>query len=159
MALVEIKLHVAYALLQSDWLVQNLELVPGNPGTSSSHTYISFPPPAHLRTRMRIRGKISLVRETSVRACVFVCVCLRACLGELPLACVRVFHNLFCVCFRMSVSENIFFHALKHALTDEHTLTLMHTFTLARTGVNVRACLCTSVCAWVCVCMCVFLIG
>ena len=76
MALAEIKLHVIYTLLQSDWLAQNLELEPGNPGRST-HTYSSFPPPAHLRTRMRKRGKIGLARETSVRACVYVCAWLR----------------------------------------------------------------------------------
>ena len=65
MALVEIKLHVIYALIQSDWLAQNLELVPGIP-SMSTHTYYSFPPPANLPTRIRIRGKICLARETSV---------------------------------------------------------------------------------------------
>ena len=151
MALVEFKLHVAYALLHSDWLAQNLELESGNPGRST-HTYSSFPPPSHLRTRMRIRGNICLVRETSVRACVFVCVWLRVCV------CFRAFWVSFrwcgracvcfilCVCFRMSVSAYIFLHALKHPLTHEHTLTLMHTCTHARSGVYVRACLCTCVC-------------
>ena len=84
MALAGIKLHVIHALLKSDWLAKNLELEPGNPGRST-HTYSSFPLPAHLRTPMRIRRKISLARDTSVRACVYVCVCccvslcLRAC--------------------------------------------------------------------------------
>ena len=82
MALAEIKLHVIYAWLQSHWLAQNLELEPGIPGRST-HTYSSFPPPVYLGTRMRISGKISLVRETSVRACVYVCVvacvCVPAC--------------------------------------------------------------------------------
>ena len=83
MALAELKLHVVYALLQSDYLAQNLELEPANPG-SSTLKYCSFPSPSHLLTRMRIREKIGLARETSVRACVYVCVLLRVC------ACVRV---------------------------------------------------------------------
>ena len=104
MALAEIKLHVIYSLLQSDCLAQNVELEPGNPGRSTN-TYSSFPPTAHLRTRIRIRGKISLVRDVvCVRVCMYVCgcvcVCLRACLCERPLvwACVRVFNNLWYVC-------------------------------------------------------------
>ena len=58
MALEEVNLRVIYALLQSDWLAQDLELEPRIRGR-----YFSFPSPAHFRTRMRIRGKIRLARE------------------------------------------------------------------------------------------------
>ena len=80
MAFAEIKLHVIYALLQSDWLAQNLELEPGIPGRST-HTFSSFPPPAYLRKRMRTRGNICLAREASVRGCVYLSVWLR---GYMP---------------------------------------------------------------------------
>ena len=157
MALVEIKLHVIYAWLQSHWLAKNLELEPGIPGRST-HTYSSFPPPVYLGTRMRIRGKISLVLETSVRAFVYVYVLLRVC------ACVRVCVNVCrrgreCVCliiYCMCVSAYIFLHALKHPLTLEHTLTHTQTCKHVRTHV-VRAFLCT--CVYACVCVRVFLIG
>ena len=87
MAFAEIKLHVIYALLQSDWLAQNLELEPGIPGRST-HTYSSFRPPTYLSTRIRIRGKVSLAREISVRSCVYVCVWLRVCMCVCGCVCV-----------------------------------------------------------------------
>ena len=94
MAFAEINLRVINVLLQSDWLAQNLELEPVNPG-SSALTNISFPIPANIRMRIHIREKIRLARETSVLR---VCVCLRACLCMRPLlcACVRVFNNCMC---------------------------------------------------------------
>ena len=149
MALVEFKLHVAYALLHSDWLAQNLELESGNPGRST-HTYSSFPPPSHLRTRMRIRGKICLVRETSVRACVFVCVwlrvcvCFRACLGELPLvwACLCVFNNLFCVCAFVCLLVRI--SSCTHSSTLSLTNTRSHSCIHAHT--HALVCMCVRVC-------------
>ena len=49
---------------QSDWLAQDLELEPRKPGRCAQ-TYFSFPSSAHFRTRMRIRGKIWLARETT----------------------------------------------------------------------------------------------
>ena len=58
-------------LQQSDWLAQNLELEPLNSGRSAL-TNFSFLLPANIRTRMHIREKIWLVRETSVRTCVCV---------------------------------------------------------------------------------------
>ena len=100
MALAEINLRVIYALLQSDWLAKNLELEPRNPDRSAQ-TYFSFPPPANFRTRLRICGKIRLARETSVRACVYVCGCVCVCVRPLVWACVRVFNCmcvLSCVC-------------------------------------------------------------
>ena len=83
MALAEINLRVIYALLQSDWLAQNLELEPGNPGRPTK-SYFYLPPTAYFRTHMRIHGKIRLARKTRMRACV--CVCVGACV----FACVRV---------------------------------------------------------------------
>ena len=67
MALAEINLRAIYALLQSDWLAQDLELEPRKPGRSAQ-TYFSFPSPAHFRTRMRILGKIRLACETNDHA-------------------------------------------------------------------------------------------
>ena len=84
MAFAEINLHVINVLLQSDWLAQNLELEPLNPGSN-----VSFPLLANFSMRMHIRGKIRLARETSVRACV--CACVRVCV--FVRCCVRV-----CVC-------------------------------------------------------------
>ena len=92
MALAEIKLLVIYALLQSDWLSQNLEQEPGIPGMST-HTFVPSLP-HYLLTRMRIRGKNCLVCETSVRACVYVCVWLRVCVT----ACVSEFNFFKFMC-------------------------------------------------------------
>ena len=82
MAFAGINLRVIYVLLQSDWFDQYLELELLNTGRSSL-TNVSFPIPANFRTRMHIRGKIRLARETSVRECVYacvrVCVCVRRC--------------------------------------------------------------------------------
>ena len=91
MAFAEINLRLIYVLLQSDWLAQNLELEPLNPGRSAL-TNFSFPLPANFRTRMHIRGKIRLARATSVRTCVC--------------ACVRV-----CVCVRNSVRSGCSLHS------------------------------------------------
>ena len=66
-ALEEVNLRVIYALLQSDWLAQDLELEPRKPGRCAQ-TYFSFPSPAHFRTCMRISGKIRLARETMVHS-------------------------------------------------------------------------------------------
>ena len=104
----ECVLVVIYALMQSDWLAQNLELEPRNPGRYTQ-TYFCLPPPAHFHTRMRIHGKIRLARETRMRACVCicvlarVCVCLRACLCVRPFvwAYVSVFN---CMCVLSCVS-------------------------------------------------------
>ena len=57
-------------LLQSDWLAQNLELEPLNPGMAVL-TNVSFILPANFRIRMHIRGK----NTTSLRACVCVLAC------------------------------------------------------------------------------------
>ena len=89
MDLVGINLRVIYALLQSDWFVQNLELEPRNSGRST-HTYFSFPPPAHILTRMPKRGKIRLALETSVRQCVYICVCVRVCVPACVFVCSSV---------------------------------------------------------------------
>ena len=78
-------LRVIYTLLQSDWLVQNLEIEPRNLGRST-HTYFSFSFPAHILTRMRKRGKILLARVTSLRQCV--CICVGACVGTCVGVCV-----------------------------------------------------------------------
>ena len=139
MALAAIKLQVIYALVQSDWLDQNLELEPGIRGRST-HTHSSFPPPAYLRKRMEIRGKISL----------------------LVWVCVRVCNNSFCVCFRMCDSAYIFLHAIKNPLTHKHTLTLTHVRVCVFVSVCVPAfvlgfvcaCVCVSVCVCACVSMC-----
>ena len=94
-------------LLQSDWLAQNLELEPLNPGRLAL-TNVSFPFPASLRMRMHIRGKIRLARETSVRACVCacvrVCVCVRCCVR----ACVCLVCAFVSVFVRMSSCMNVF---------------------------------------------------
>ena len=55
--LAEIILRVIYVLLQSDWLAQNLELEPLNPGMSALMNF-SFLVAANIRTRMHIRGRI-----------------------------------------------------------------------------------------------------
>ena len=106
MAFAEINLRVIYVLLQSDWFAQNLELEPVNPGMSAQ-TNFSFPLPANFRTRMHLRGKIRLARETSVRACVCawvrVCVCVRCC----ERACVCF---IVCVCFRVCDCAYVFLH-------------------------------------------------
>ena len=87
-------------LLQSDWFAQNLELEPLNPGRSAQ-TNLSFPLPANFRTRMHIHGKIRLVRESTVRACL--CVCVRCCQREY--VCLVVF-----VCFRVCICAYVFLH-------------------------------------------------
>ena len=106
MSFAEINLRVIYVLLQSDWFDHNLELEPLNPGRSAM-TNVSFPIPANFRTRMHIRGKRRLARETSVRACVYacvrVCVCVRCC-GR---ACVCL---IVCVCFCVCVCASVFLH-------------------------------------------------
>ena len=108
MALAEINLRVVYALLQSDWFVQNLEFEPSNPGRST-HTYFSFhPPPTFTRACENPEKNGWLAKLVCVSVCVCICVCvyvcvcvcvsLRACLCVRPLvwACVRVFS----VCFQ-----------------------------------------------------------
>ena len=75
MALAEINLHIIYALLQSDWLVQNLELELRNPGRST-HTHFSFPTPTHFpRACVNSEKCCWLARQV----CVSVCICVGAC--------------------------------------------------------------------------------
>ena len=71
-------------------------------------------------------------------------------------ACVRVFNNLLCVCFRMCVSEYIFLHELKHPLTDEHDHTHAHMHTRTHACVCVCVCVCVNafVLGFVCACVC-----
>ena len=93
-------------LLQSDWLAQNLELVPLKTGRSAL-TNFSFLVPANIRTRMHIRGKIRLARETCVRACVCACVRVNLCVRCCGRACVCL---IVCMCFRESVCGYFFLH-------------------------------------------------
>ena len=114
--LLSVYLTVIYVLLLSDWLAHNLELEHLNPGMSVL-TNVSFPLMANFRMRMHIRGKIRLVRETSVRACVC--------------SCVRV-----CVYVRCCVT-----HAITHTLTitPEHTNTHTHTNTLTQEPIRTNS--------------------
>ena len=106
MAFAEINLRVIYVLLQPDWFDQNLELEPLNPGRSAL-TNVSFPIPANFRTRIHIRGKIRLARETSVRACVYACVRVCVCVHCCGRVCVCL---IVCVCFCECVCASVFLH-------------------------------------------------
>ena len=67
MALAEINLRAIYALRQSDWLAQDLELEPRKPGRSAQ-TYFSFPSPPTFARACAYPEKIRLARETTKRA-------------------------------------------------------------------------------------------
>ena len=101
MAFEEINLPVIYLLLQSDWLAQNLELEPLNPGMSVL-TNVSFILPANFRKRMHIRIKYT----ASLCACV--CACLR--ISVYVRCCVRTCMCLIvCVVFRECICAYVFF--------------------------------------------------
>ena len=158
----EINLRVIYALLQSDWLAQNLELERRKHGRSTQ-TYFYLPPPAHFRTRMRINGKIRLTRETRVRACVCLIVSafvsvfvgISSCMSVFWWVCVRV-----CVC----VPKYLFVCWCACMCVCERECVLVCGFVSSRGCVYERACVCLLICvsvlmcdrASVCACVCVY---
>ena len=89
MAFSEIILRVIYALLQSDWLAQNVELEPQYPAGLPRRIFPSLPPPTFVLACSYTDKLGWVARLECVCVCVCVCVCGRVCARLRACLCVR----------------------------------------------------------------------